>query len=166
MKRTVRGLLVFGSVLGLGVATGGPVQAAPKPGERVCYQAHVADYGWLPEKCQGGQVGVTGQNKAIERMRITISGLGRFCASAHIRNIGDGQGERCANSGQTVTVGTEGMALPMEELMVWTDSLGALHGRAHVQNVGWKDPVVAFPTMWLGTRGQARNLEAIEMWIE
>ncbi|MFD7324812.1 hypothetical protein ACFV9D_27620 [Streptomyces sp. NPDC059875] len=49
--------------------------------------------------------------------------------------------------------------------MISTDYL-SVHGRGHAQNYGWLPDQYAAPTMRLGTQGQARNLEAIEMWIE
>ncbi|OEJ36366.1 hypothetical protein BGK72_39110 [Streptomyces agglomeratus] len=104
-----------------------------------------------------------GKNMAIEKVQIRIKGMGSFCANPHIRNVG-WQGSVCRNSGQVVEVGTEGQALPMEALQVYVDNPG-VRGRAHVQNYGWLPDQYASSVMELGTTGQVRNLESIEMWI-
>ncbi|MEU0404940.1 hypothetical protein ABZ318_32960 [Streptomyces sp. NPDC006197] len=163
MQRTIRLLLAFCSVLGLGLVTGGVAQAA-EAGEKVCYRAHIANVGWTQGwKCDGGQAGYTGQNTPIEALEIQIWGLGTFCADAHLRDFGD-QAPQCASDGQVIRVGTTGEARPMEQVSIRPSYLG-LWGRAHVQNVGWEKPDSG-SEIEIGEAGKALNLEAVELWIQ
>ncbi|MFD9412669.1 hypothetical protein ACFWBN_37480 [Streptomyces sp. NPDC059989] len=162
MKRAFSALLVFCSVLALSSATGGVAQAAYGD---ACYQVHVADYGWQPWQCGSRPAGSTGENKAIEAVRIQIKNGGTFCAAAHIRNVGwqpEG-GLWCVGSGQTVEVGTVGRGLPLEAVMVQVSSK-ELAGQAHVQNVGWMDAVYGSRII-IGTTGRGLNLEAMTLTL-
>lgn len=158
----MRLFLAFCSVLGLVVVTGGVAQAA-EPGEKVCYRAHIANVGWTQGwKCDGEQAGLTGVSAPIEALEIQVWGLGSFCAKAHLRNTGD-EFDECVGSGQVIRVGDEGKSIRIEQVSVRPDHPG-LHGRAHVQNKGWLDPDAGYEIL-LGTKSEALNLEAVEMWI-
>ncbi|MGA4798271.1 hypothetical protein [Streptomyces lavendulocolor] len=130
----------------------------------VCYQAHVANYGWQDWVCNGWAAGTEGKNSAIEKVRITMSGNGRFCAQAHVRNYG-WLDRDCEAQGGFVEVGTTGLATPMEALGVWTENGGMLRAQGHVQNIGWMTPTVWGYGHTIGTTGRGLSLEAIRLWV-
>ncbi|MEU3837890.1 hypothetical protein [Streptomyces microflavus] len=139
----------------------GPAQAASSPS--VCIQAHVTDAGWQSQVCNGPNTfyysGTVGENKAIEALRIKITGHGRFCVAAHLRDQGWHPGEKCFYDGAEVFVGTTGQNRPMEALTISVSS-GSIVGAGHVQNRGW-GPSKANNFIYLGTEGSALNLEAV-----
>ncbi|MFF3934602.1 hypothetical protein [Streptomyces phaeofaciens] len=153
--------LVLGTTIAATLVSGGSAQALGV--EKVCYKAHIANYGWQDWKCQGGQAGFTGRNQPIEAMEITISGFGDFCAKSHRRDLG-WEGLECVSSGEVIQVGEPGRSMRLEAVEIHTASPG-VHGRAHVQNKGWLNPVAGH-VFTLGTTGEARNLEAVEIWKE
>ncbi|MFJ7158841.1 hypothetical protein ACIQUQ_28405 [Streptomyces sp. NPDC101118] len=150
----------------------GAVQASG--GKTVCVRAHVADLGWREWSCNGigTYVGTVGQNKAIEALQIYVSEVGEwgdYCAVGHVRNIGwYATPQQCATpqNRQIITVGTTGLALPLEAVAI-NFAGDVLHGWAHVQNIGWQyNPGKPGEDLILGTEGRALNLEAVSFGIK
>ncbi|MFI6449386.1 hypothetical protein [Kitasatospora sp. NPDC050543] len=138
-------------------------EAAPAA-TKICYRSHLAGTGWQGWKCDGQFSGTAGENRAIEAVEIQIWGKGTWSASAHVRNE-SWQIPQYAGDGELIRVGTTGKALPMEMLSVGVGQFGGtLEGYAHVQNLGWMDPVRGYG-IEIGTQGQALQLEAFTLKI-
>jgi uncharacterized protein YjdB len=127
----------------------------------VTMQAHVQDYGWLPSN--GTVIGVTGQSKRIEAIKLTPSGYNMNIEySVHVQNIG-----WTGYSKNGEVAGTTGKGLRIEAIMIKLSGTDAdnydIYYRAHVQNIGWMD--------WAkngdkaGTSGYGYRLEALDIRI-
>ncbi|MEU4352909.1 hypothetical protein [Streptomyces sp. NPDC023838] len=163
MKNLWRSLLMACSVLAAGLAGPATAQAATEE-VKICYRAHLANYGWQKWKCNGEFAGTAGENRAVEAAEVQIWGKGTFSASAHVRNEGS-QIPQFAASGEVIRVGTVGKALPMESLTVSLGQFnGTLEGYAHIQNLGWVGPYQGY-AVEVGTRGQVLQLEGFSLKI-
>ncbi|MGV9264956.1 hypothetical protein ACWDRR_09865 [Kitasatospora sp. NPDC003701] len=168
MKRFTRVFLTLSMMSALGAAMASPAHAAAP---RICVNPHVAglgDTGWVCNEAGGKTyAGTVGQNRAIEGMTISISGMGSFCADAHSRNLGwiggaDPSHDQCVGDGEYLFIGTRGQNRPMEALRVRIPNWLYVSGIAHMQNVGWGD-WVSFHHIEIGSTGEARNLEAVAL---
>ncbi|MBW3572956.1 MAG: hypothetical protein KY467_17815 [Gemmatimonadetes bacterium] len=105
-----------------GAFNGGPFEpcwdgVCPEP-PRVCYQAHVQDYGWQAPVCGNGQyVGTTGQARRMEAVAIWLEGDTDegICYEVYVQTYG-WQGLSC--NGQVA--GTTGQGLRLEAIAVHT----------------------------------------------
>ena len=126
-------------------------------------QAHVANLGWRSPVGSGETAGTTGQNLALEALRINLAGSpsgSRIEIRAHVSNIGwqewkDGE------------AGTTGKALAIEALQVRltgpiADSYDVWY-RVHSADFGWlgwaKNGVSA------GSQGYAKAAQAVEILL-
>jgi|GEM_PF-3569291 len=84
--------------------------------------------------------------------------------SAHVQKLGDKEG---TFDGQTLTLGTRGQSLRLEEVTINfennTGYTGDIQYRVHVQNKGWTDWVNTGTAA--GSRGECLRLEGIEMRV-
>ncbi|MEV7559207.1 hypothetical protein [Streptomyces sp. NPDC089795] len=183
MRRAIRSLLVFGTVVASTVAMAGTGQATPTPPTEgtglsqpfgvaastgACVRAHVADLGWGDWFCGiDYYAGTVGRGKAIEALQIKVWGGGEVCARAHMRNTGWESNPMCREDGDVIEVGDWGHARTMEAVQIWFRDPwpgvnARLHGWGHIQNRGWvyKQPANA---VLLGTEGQALRLEAVSL---
>ncbi|TDD92488.1 polysaccharide deacetylase [Actinomadura rubrisoli] len=145
------------------IARRGPGAAAAP---LVCYRAHVATKGWQESVCHGEPTGTIGRGLAIEAVNVAVTGVGRFCAKAHIRDL-DWQEKRCSNGQGSVYVGTEGQNRPMEAFYLeltdnWADTVW---GQAHVQDYDWMPVREAPNNITIGMTGAGKRLEAIRLAV-
>ena len=159
-------------------------QAEPKPCQEpgdpkndvgMCYRAHSQDIGWLPAVRDGQTAGVTARSLRCEAIKITPpEGVVLDCF-AHVQNVGTlgfpgirkGQGSGTGSSDNDPIIGTTGRGLRLEAIMLRCVENGtgkSLKVQAHVQDVGWQEPVGEGE--WAGTRGKGKRLEAIRIWFE
>ena len=125
--------------------------------------AHVQDIGWQGAVGEGAAAGTTGKGKALEAVRITLSGApyeGDLRVRAHSAEIGWGN---WVESGELA--GTTGRALQLEAVKIeLTGEMGERFDvvyRAHVADKGWLGWVSNGEVA--GTTGEARRVEAIEV---
>ncbi|MCB5167398.1 hypothetical protein LG634_21490 [Streptomyces bambusae] len=86
-----------------------------------CFRAHRSNYGWdnslqCAEHGRDIMIGTTGMNTAIEAVEFYAPADRRAGGRAHVRNIGDVAGSHPGGDMSHVVVGTEGRALPIEQL--------------------------------------------------
>ncbi len=107
--------------------------------DRVSYQAHEQDYGWMSAVKDGANGGVTGQSKRLEAFNISLPEQdyeGGITYRAFVQNIG-WQGWK--SQGQTA--GTIGQGLRVEAMQMQLTGELAKHFdvyySVHMSNVGW-----------------------------
>jgi len=129
------------------------------------YQAHVQDFGWLPEVRDGQTAGTVGYGKRLEAIRFTSIPAGwSISAKAHIANIG-WRDFGAVKAGDVI--GTTGKGCAIENLML--DAVAPnvdtrkLHYQVHQENVGWKG--VTPEGFASGTDGMGLRLEAVRVWL-
>ncbi|UCM88632.1 hypothetical protein [Streptomyces marincola] len=161
LKRSVTSAAVAALLCGGGPAAAAePAGSADAAARSICYTAHVEGLGWYTGfTCGGGVAGTTGQGLRMEALRLTATDVGELCARGHVASRG-WQAWQCADTpGETVEIGTTGLALGLEavEISVGTGTVGA---RAHVAGIGWQNTLRA-PTVRVGTTGRGLSMEAI-----
>ena len=125
----------------------------PKPTDKLNYQAHIQNYGWLPKVGEGQTAGSTGYALRMEGL-IVNSNYAKFSIVAHVQNKGD---MPPVTNGQLV--GTTGKSLRLEGVTINCDK--PVLYRTHIQNQGWGK--------WCkngefsGTKGKSLRCEAIEI---
>jgi uncharacterized protein YjdB len=137
---------------------GGPAYSQNKT---ISMQAHMQDYGWMSSVELGSVLGVTGQGKRLEAIKLTPVGYDMDIEySVHIQNIGWTGYAR--NGGMA---GTTGKGLRIEAVKIKISGADAenydIYYRAHVQNIGWMD--WAKNDEEAGTSGYGYRLEALEV---
>ena len=83
----------------------------------MCYQAHVENYGWRNEVCDGDVAGTTGEALRMEALRVKLVGAPPgtdICYRAHVENIGWMPDEACDGD----MTGTTGERLRMEAVRI------------------------------------------------
>lgn len=130
----------------------------PKPKTPLWYQGHVSGKGWM-DAVNGGTAGTTGQNRALEAIKIDMRKLDfKIKARAHIQNIGL---KDFGYIKHDTVIGTTGKGLQMEAIELIAEGLKdkKLQARVHIQDIGW--------TRWtsgmIGTVGMNKKIEAIEL---
>lgn len=128
----------------------------------ITYAAHVADIGWQSSVSDGDLAGTTGKNKAVEALKVTVSGKvgGGVKVRAHVADIGwqDWVGDGSV-------AGTTGRAKAIEALAVeLTGTLATnydVYYQVHCADFGWLgwakngDPA--------GSMGYGKHVEAIRI---
>lgn len=108
------------------------------------------------DELAGEQPAITAQGEAAIEAQATA----QLHGEAHVQNKGWVK-EYIDKSGH-VLLGTTGQSLRVEALKVWLEGMdGAVIGRAHVQDEGWKPWTTSGQT--IGTTGLARRVEAIRL---
>ena len=120
----------------------------------ISYQTHVRGIGWLSWKCDGMMAGTTGQNRRIEALHIDAPGIKEV--DAHIKSYGD---RIYKNPTAATLIGTTGEQKRIESILIKSDEPYVY--RVHQKSYGWSD--WKFCGCWAGVKGEAKQLEAIEM---
>lgn len=117
--------------------------------------AHVQNFGW--RDMQDGIIGTTGQALRLEAFSLKVTKNGQpltVSGSIHVQDVGDVESK-------LNLFGTVGMSKRIEAIKIDVDA--PIEYRVHVQDIGWSD-WQAIGT-WIGTKGQAKRIEAIEFKI-
>lgn len=125
----------------------------PHPTDKLNYQAHVQDHGWLAKVGEGQTAGTTGYGLRMEAIKV-FSNYANFKIWVHVQNKGD---IGPFTNGQTA--GTTGKSLRVEAVKIECDK--KIQYRLHIQNIGWT-PWVS-NGQWCGTKGKSLRAEAIEI---
>lgn len=139
------------------------------------YRSHCQDLGWLSPVHDGQTSGTTGHSLRLEAIKITPPEGVVLDAFAHVQDVGTlgfpnirkGPGSGTGSSDTDPIIGTVGKGKRLEAIMlrcVANTTGKSLRVQAHVEGVGWMDPVG--PGEWAGTRGKGRRLEALRLWLE
>lgn len=122
----------------------------------LCYQAHVANLGWLPRVCDGDVAGTVHQSRQMEAVIITAPPGHSVCYQAHVADLG-----WLAPVCDGAIAGTTGQGRRMEALKVWFQS-----GGGHVEyfaqlgsGLFWTGP--ARDGAQIGTTGRSIEMEAV-----
>ena len=153
-------------------STGEPLGA-----DAISVEAHVSNVGWQAAVGNGGTAGTTGQSRAVEALRVRLSGelsarytvwyrvhsaefgwLGWACDGADAGSAGYGRAVQAVQ----VAVLPKGDPAPGDTATPFVDRSSeppSVSYRAHVAGIGWQGAVSdgAVP----GTTGQGRALEAL-----
>lgn len=139
------------AVLATLTLAGAPSAAADREG--VWLTGHVQNVGW--QAPSNVEIGTTGRALRLEAIQLvdpvaTVRG--------HVQNIG-WQGWT-----DTGVVGTTGKSLRLEAVQLSARHEGwKVVCQAHVQNLGWMEPVSDGQTC--GTTGRSLRLEAVRVWM-
>lgn len=140
------------------------------------YRVHVERAGWLAVAHDGQTAGTTGYGARIEAIKITPPEGVELEVNVHIQKLGDrtykgirrGASSGTGSSSNDPIIGTTGKSLRIEEvrIKVTKNTSAKLKGktlmyRVHVQGSGWTG--WGRDGAWLGTRGQSKRIEAIQM---
>ena len=153
-------------------STGEPLGA-----DAVSVEAHVSNVGWQPAVGNGGTAGTTGQSRAVEALRVRLSGelsarytvwyrvhsaefgwLGWACDGADAGSAGYGRAVQAVQ----VAVLPKGDPAPGDTSTPFVDRSSeppSVSYRAHVAGIGWQGAVSDGAVA--GTTGQGRALEAL-----
>lgn len=112
---------------------------------------HVQDAGWMDPSPV--EIGTTGKSLRLESVSL-IDPVADM--RGHVQNLGWGAWSQ-------LTVGTTGQALRLEAIQI-TGRWDRVMCQAHVQNIGWMDPVGDGEVC--GTTGRSLRLEAVRIWFE
>lgn len=129
----------------------------------ISMQAHVQSYGWMSSVYSGEVLGVTGQSKRLEAIKLTPVGY-KFNIeySVHVQKTG---WTSYVKNG--ATAGTTGKSLRLEAVKIklsGTDSSKYdVYYRVHVQGIGWMD--WAKNGEAAGTTGGSLRMEALDVRI-
>lgn len=147
-----------------GSAAPGPIGEGYKS-KTISYQAHVQSIGWQSTVLEGEMAGTSGISKALEALRINVSGfdpdcLGGITYRAHVQSIG---WQDWVSNG--ALAGTTGRSLRIEALEIkLTGDLATKYDvfyRAHSASFGWLSWASNGSTV--GTSGCSLRMEAIEI---
>ena len=153
-------------------STGEPLGA-----DAISVEAHVSNVGWQPAVGNGGTAGTTGQSRAVEALRVRLSGelsarytvwyrvhsaefgwLGWACDGADAGSAGYGRAVQAVQ----VAVLPKGDPAPGDTSTPFVDRSSeppSVSYRAHVAGIGWQGAVSDGAVA--GTTGQGRALEAL-----
>ena len=139
----------------------------------VYYRAHSAEVGWLGWAKNGASAGTEGYSYGLQALQVKLvekngkapgSTSGAFKAPklsyrAHVAEIG-WQGFVADGS----VAGTTGRALAVQALEAYfPGGEGKVSIEAHVQDLGWVDPVTTSLTKYAGTVGKGKQMEAVRI---
>ena len=153
-------------------STGEPLGA-----DAISVEAHVSNVGWQAAVGNGGTAGTTGQSRAVEALRVRLSGelsarytvwyrvhsaefgwLGWVCDGADAGSAGYGRAVQAVQ----VAVLPKGDPAPGDTATPFVDRSSeppSVSYRAHVAGIGWQGSVSDGAVA--GTTGQGRALEAL-----
>lgn len=128
---------------------------APTPVKhKIGYQAHIQDIGWQGWKYDGETAGTTGKSKRLEAIKIDYNKP--VYAKAHIQNIG---WKDFGKITKDTVIGTIGKGLRLECLCL----KGNFKYRVHIADFGWTNWTNADGVCTLGSVGQKKSIEAIQI---
>lgn len=117
--------------------------------------AHVQNNGW--KDMHNNMIGTTGQGLRLEAFSLNVSKNGQqlpVTGAIHIQDIGDVESK-------LNVFGTVGLSKRIEAIKIDVDA--PVEYRVHVQDIGWSQWQKI--GTWIGTKGQAKRIEAIEFKI-
>lgn len=144
------------------------VPGNPKNNNDFKYSGHVQKLGWCPTVRDGQTAGTEGYALRFEALKITPPSDMILDAYIHVQGIGNLYFDDIKNGNDTI-IGTIGEARRAEavkfRIKKWPENLKGkkLYYQGHVQKLGWTN--VCTEGQWCGTRGEARRLEAVRIWI-
>lgn len=121
---------------------------------KIKYRAHIGGVGWQEWKSDGQTAGTTGQGKRLEAIQIDFDEP--VTAKAHL------QDHSWVDYGiitKDTVIGTTGESRRLEDLCL----KGNFKYRVHVAGTGWTQWTNADGVATLGTVGQSKAIEAIEI---
>ena len=144
----------------------------------ISVEAHVSNVGWQPAVGNGGTAGTTGQSRAVEALRVRLSGelsarytvwyrvhsaefgwLGWACDGADAGSAGYGRAVQAVQ----VAVLPKGDPAPGDTTSPFknrSDDPASISVRSHTSNIGWMSPVRSGSVA--GTTGRGLPMEALE----
>ena len=134
----------------------------------IFYTAHVQDLGWCPQVKDGQVAGSTGHSLRLEAVKVDTTkvkgGKLRLGGAAHIQNVGSIDiGELAPDT----VIGSEGKGQRIEAIgfYVLENTTGkTAYFRVHQESYGWGAwQKISKACMWLGSTGQGRRLEAVQI---
>lgn len=138
--------------------------STPKPQPTIEYRGHVQNIGWQTKLAKNGETaGTTGKGLRLEALEYNPKGF-TLDAEAHIQNMG---WVKQKNN----RIGTTGKGLRMEAIKFIPKGLPAgkkLMGRVHIQDEdgdGWTPWTVCDGVVTLGTAGEGKRIEAIQLKV-
>jgi uncharacterized protein YjdB len=138
-------------------------QRANLTASRICYNAHVAELGWMGWTCDFNQAGTTGRSLSMQAIAIETSEVGGVCARAHVAHIG-WMGRACGSDGSVMVVGTTGRSLGLQALELEIGS-GTVCAQVHVGHIGWMDTICGDGPITVGTTGRSLDMQAIRIAV-
>lgn len=154
-------------------STGEPLGA-----DAISVEAHVSSVGWQAAVGNGGTAGTTGQSRAVEALRVRLSGelsarytvwyrvhsaefgwLGWACDGADAGSAGYGRAVQAVQ----VAVLPKGDPAPGDTACPFksrSDEPASITVRSHTSNIGWMSPVGGGSVA--GTTGRGLPMEALE----
>ena len=154
-------------------STGEPLGA-----DAISVEAHVSNVGWQAAVGNGGTAGTTGQSRAVEALRVRLSGelsarytvwyrvhsaefgwLGWACDGADAGSAGYGRAVQAVQ----VAVLPKGDPAPGDTACPFksrSDEPASITVRSHTSNIGWMSPVGGGSVA--GTTGRDLSMEALE----
>lgn len=134
---------------------------------KVSYEAHEQDLGWMGVVSNGDVGGITGHNKRLEAIAISVSTPGYSCGVQYLPHIANFGWDSSWTANGNIA-GTTGQSKSIEAIKIQLTGDCAskfnIKYRAHVQDIGWQNWVSNGAEA--GTTGQAKNLEAIQIYLE
>ncbi|RHA65174.1 hypothetical protein DW925_09840 [Collinsella sp. AM43-1] len=146
--------------------------------DAISVEAHVSNVGWQPAVGNGGTAGTTGQSRAVEALRVRLSGelsarytvwyrvhsaefgwLGWACDGADAGSAGYGRAVQAVQ----VAVLPKGDPAPGDTTSPFknrSDDPASISVRSHTSNIGWMSPVRSGSVA--GTTGRGLPMEALE----
>ena len=148
----------------------------------VSVEAHVSNVGWQAAVGNGGTAGTTGQSRAVEALRVRLSGelssrytvwyrvhsaefgwLGWACDGADAGSAGYGRAVQAVQ----VAVLPKGDPAPGDTTCPFknhSDDPASISVRSHTSNIGWMSPVGSGSVA--GTTGRGLPMEALEAQLD
>ena len=150
--------------------------------DAISVEAHVSNVGWQPAVGNGGTAGTTGQARAVEALRVRLSGelaarytvwyrvhsaefgwLGWACDGADAGSAGYGRAVQAVQ----VAVLPKGDPAPGDTTSPFknrSDDPASISVRSHTSNIGWMSPVRSGSVA--GTTGRGLSMEALEAQLD
>lgn len=150
--------------------------------DAVSVEAHVSGVGWQAAVGNGGAAGTTGQSRAVEALRVRLSGelsarytvwyrvhsaefgwLGWACDGADAGSAGYGRAVQAVQ----VAVLPKGDPAPGDTTFPFknrSDDPASISVRSHTSNIGWMSPVRSGSVA--GTTGRGLSMEALEAQLD
>ena len=150
----------------------------PLGSDAISVEAHVSNVGWQAAVGNGGTAGTTGQSRAVEALRVRLSGelsarytvwyrvhsaefgwLGWACDGADAGSAGYGRAVQAVQ----VAVLPKGDPAPGDTACPFksrSDEPASITVRSHTSNIGWMSPVGGGSVA--GTTGRGLPMEALE----
>lgn len=131
--------------------------ATPPTGVTFTGQSHIQSKGWLD--MANNMLGTVGQSLRMEAFGLVVKNNGvvqQITGSIHVQDIGNVEYNQNTN-----LFGTIGQEKRLEAILINVGN--GVQYRAHIENLGWSAWVRSGE--WVGTKGKALRIEAIEFRV-